>query len=95
MKGNDSSHLRNGTDEAGMSAMDADLDDGEGDMSAQEGEAIDDIDKPIVPKKSKKQRMLEKRANVNETEQRIKMLSRWKEKLKVLYKNMKQPVAVK
>ena len=65
------------------------IDDEKGELvEGEEGEEV----KP-QPKKSKKLRILERKAAVNETEQRIKMLKKWKEKLKVLYKNMKRPPA--
>ena len=66
------------------------IDDEKGELvEGEEGEEV----KPPQPKKSKKLRILERKAAVNETEQRIKMLKKWKEKLKVLYKNMKRPPA--
>ena len=82
----------------GLSALDGSLDaeaeviidDEKGELvEGEEGEEV----KPPQPKKSKKLRILERKAAVNETEQRIKMLKKWKEKLKVLYKNMKRPPA--
>ena len=46
------------------------------------------------PKKTRKQRRIERLAAINETEERIKILKKWKEKLRVLLKNMARTVEV-